>query len=146
MFRLLKLRPPHGWNAVAWELAIVTVGVLIALGAQQWANDWNAGRNAEAAEQALRTELGDHYASSVEWRMVHPCLLAQMAQLQQRVMQSGDRLQPAPLFSEAAFNSFVIRMPSKEYASSAWRAAIADGVTSNLDPALREELSQHYEQ
>ena len=26
MFRLLRLRPPHGWNAVAWELAIVTLG------------------------------------------------------------------------------------------------------------------------
>lgn len=33
MFRLLRLKPPHGWNAVAWELGIVT------LGAQQWAND-----------------------------------------------------------------------------------------------------------
>ena len=35
MFRLLKLRPPNGWNAAAWELAIVVLGVLIALGAQQ---------------------------------------------------------------------------------------------------------------
>ena len=35
MFRLLRLKPPHGWNAVIWELAIVTLGVLIALAAQQ---------------------------------------------------------------------------------------------------------------
>ena len=33
MFRLIKLNPPNGWNAVAWELAIVAIGVLIALGA-----------------------------------------------------------------------------------------------------------------
>ncbi len=39
MFRLLKLKPPHGWAAVAWELAIVTLGVLIALGAQQIVED-----------------------------------------------------------------------------------------------------------
>ena len=32
MFKSLKLKPPHGWNAVVWDLAIVTVGVLIALG------------------------------------------------------------------------------------------------------------------
>ena len=25
MFRLTKLEPPHGWNAVLWELAIVTL-------------------------------------------------------------------------------------------------------------------------
>ena len=23
MFRLLRLKPPHGWNAVGWELGIV---------------------------------------------------------------------------------------------------------------------------
>jgi hypothetical protein len=28
MLRLTKLTPPHGWNAVAWELGIVTLGVL----------------------------------------------------------------------------------------------------------------------
>jgi len=27
MFRMMKLSPPHGWNAVAWELGIVTLGV-----------------------------------------------------------------------------------------------------------------------
>ena len=41
MFRLTKLEPPHGWNAVFWELAIVTIGVLIALGAQQFADSIN---------------------------------------------------------------------------------------------------------
>ena len=30
MFRMLKLKPPHGWNAVGWELVIVVVGVLLA--------------------------------------------------------------------------------------------------------------------
>ena len=30
MFRMVKLRPPHGWDAVAWELGIVVLGVLIA--------------------------------------------------------------------------------------------------------------------
>ena len=37
MFRMLKLNPPNGWRAVVWELAIVTLGVLIALAVQQWA-------------------------------------------------------------------------------------------------------------
>ena len=31
MFRMLRLKPPHGWNAVAWELSVVVLGVLIAL-------------------------------------------------------------------------------------------------------------------
>ncbi len=36
MFRLMRLKPPHGWNAVVWELAVVTVGVIVALAAQEW--------------------------------------------------------------------------------------------------------------
>ncbi|HZB69532.1 MAG TPA: hypothetical protein VE403_04125, partial [Sphingomicrobium sp.] len=35
LFRLMRLRPPHGWPAVWWELTIVTLGVLIALTADQ---------------------------------------------------------------------------------------------------------------
>lgn len=27
MFRMIGLKPPHGWNAVAWELGIVTLWV-----------------------------------------------------------------------------------------------------------------------
>jgi len=49
MFRMLKLNPPHGWNSVAWELAIVTVGVILALAAQQWADNLNAHSKARTA-------------------------------------------------------------------------------------------------
>jgi len=146
MFRLLKMKPPHGWNAVAWELAIVTVGVLLALAAQQWAESLSWRSNTRTATTAIRSELGDHYASSVEWRVVMPCLIKQLDVLEARLMNSGDRLDPAPVYSEPAFPRFVLRIPSKEYDSSAWQAALADGVTSHLDPELRKELSEHYQQ
>lgn len=146
MFRMLRLKPPNGWNAVGWELAIVTVGVLVALGAQQLANDWNAKRNARAAIAAIRTEVGDDYASSVEWRVVQPCILAQIDRLQLRLTNSGNRLEPAPVYSEPGYKSYVLRMPSKGYVSSAWNAAVADGVISRLPPGLRRNLSWHYAQ
>ena len=146
MFRLLRLNPPHGWNAVAWELAIVTLGVVIALAAQQWAENLSWRGKTRTATAAIRGELADHYGSSVEWRVVMPCLIRQLDVLEARVMASGDRLDPAPVYSEPAFPKFVLRIPSKDYDSSAWQAAIADGVTAHLDPALRAELSQHYQQ
>jgi hypothetical protein len=75
-----------------------------------------------------------------------PCLISQLDRLENRLMASGDRLDPAPVYSEPAFPKFVLRIPSKEYDSNAWEAAIADGVTAHLDPALRKELSEHYQQ
>ncbi len=146
MFRMLKLRPPNGWQAVGWELAIVTLGVLLALGAQQWAEGraWKA--KAADATAALKEEITAHYAWSVEWRVVEPCIVAQIHRLQQRVLASGERLEPAPVYSEASFRNYVVRLPSKEYDDTAWEATINDGVSSHLDPAFRRELSAHYAQ
>jgi hypothetical protein len=146
MFRLLKLRPPNGWNAVGWELTIVTLGVLLALGAQQWADGREWRTKATDATALLRDEVGLHYAWSIEWRMVEPCIVAQIDRLQERVLTSGDWLEPAPIYSEPNFRNFVIRLPSKEYSSNVWTATINDGVSPHLDPAIRQELSSHYVQ
>jgi hypothetical protein len=56
MFRLLKLSPPHGWRAVSWELAIVTLGVLIALWAGELLTAYNWKSKAAAGERALTSE------------------------------------------------------------------------------------------
>jgi hypothetical protein len=146
MFRMLRIRPPHGWQAVGWELAIVTLGVIIALAAQQWAENRSWKAKAKEATAALKDEVSNHYAWSVEWRVVEPCIIAQIDRLEQRLLSSGDRLSPAPIYSDPPKGSYVLRLPSKEYHSVAWQAAISDGVSSHLDPSLRKELSGHYAQ
>ena len=146
MFRMLKLNPPNGWRAVGWELAIVTLGVLIALGAQQWVEERSWRAKVIQSKAAIRDELAKHYSWSVEWRVVAPCILAQIGSLQQRIESSGNRLAAAPLYSDQAISQFVLRMPSKDYADGAWQAAISDGVAPRLDPKLRIELNDHYMQ
>ena len=146
MFRLLKFKPPHGWEAVAWELGIVTLGVIIALTAQQLAEDRSWKAKASDTTAALRDEVSDHYAWSVEWRAVEPCIVAQIDRMEQRVLASGETLSPAPVYSVPGAGGYVMRLPSKEYHSLVWEAAISDGVSSHLDPSLRKELSGHYAQ
>jgi hypothetical protein len=146
MFRLLRLKPPHGWKAVAWELAIVTLGVVIALGAQQWAEGLDWSGKVAATKRALRAELQEHYGYAVEYRMVYPCLAAQVARLKERVLVSGSEINPAPMFSETDGSHYVIRLPSKLYPSDAWETAVADGTIRSLDPTLRRQLAGHYAQ
>jgi hypothetical protein len=74
MFRLLKLKPPHGWNAVAWELAIVTLGVLIALGAQQLVEDWQWRRETSATRDALAREAADNLSAALQRSQQQPCV------------------------------------------------------------------------
>lgn len=144
MFRMLKLEPPNGWRAVAWELGIVTLGVLIALAVQQWAEQRSWRSKARDATAAFRNEVGDHYKWAVEWRVVEPCIVAQLDRLQQRLLASGATLDPAPVHSDRSFKNYVIRIPSKDFDTSSWQSAISDGVSSHLDPALRQELDAHY--
>ena len=150
MFRLLKLRPPSGWNAVGWELAIVTLGVLIALAAQQWAEGLSWSGKVAASKRALSDELAEHYGYAVEFRVVYPCLQAQVDRLRSRVMSSKSVLEPAPIYHEdeqggsGVSVDFVLRTPSKYYPTDAWTEAISDGVAQRLELRLRRQFAGHY--
>jgi hypothetical protein len=139
-----KLRA-QDWVAISIELVIVTVGVLIALAAQQWVNDRAQRNQMKVSMNAVNEELAEHYGYAVEYRVVYPCLRAQMDRLRDRVLNSGATLDPMPLYQDETFH-YVIREPSKNYPSDAWQAAVADGTTQRLDPALRRILAGHYAQ
>ena len=82
MFRLVKLEPPHGWNAVAWELGIVTLGVLIALGAQQLVDDIHQRNEVSQLVGAIRSELADNRARWEHVRNSDPCTLQRLDALE----------------------------------------------------------------
>lgn len=81
MFRLIRLNPPHGWNAVAWELAIVTVGVLLALGLQQAVEAVDERREAAATRTALDTEIQETLAIFELRRAAEPCIDRRLTEL-----------------------------------------------------------------
>jgi hypothetical protein len=62
MARSGKLKPPHGWNEVGWDLAIVVLGVLIALGAQQAVDAWQWRQKVGVVRQSIMSELGNNRA------------------------------------------------------------------------------------
>jgi len=137
-----KLRA-QDWMAITIELVIVTLGVIIALAAQQWADGQVQRSKMDASVGALRDELAEHYGYAVEYRVVYPCLQAQLDQLRDRVLTSGATLNPAPAYSEEHFR-YVMRTPNKVYPTDAWQAAVNDGTAQRLDPSIRRALSGHY--
>ena len=145
MFRLMRLKPPHGWNAVVWELAVVTVGVIVALTAQEWVEGLSWRGKVAATERALRAELGEHYGYAVEFRTVYPCLQVQLDRLRRRVLSSGSVMNPVPLYEEDG-SHYVLRLPSKIYPTDAWEAAVNDGTIRSLAPFTRRQAAGHYGQ
>jgi hypothetical protein len=141
---IAKLRA-QDWTAITIELVIVTLGVLIALAAQQWANNQSQRNQMDVDMKAVREELAVHYDYAVEYRVVYPCLRAQMDQLRDRVLSSGATLNPVRLYRDEDFG-FVIREPDKLYSNDAWQAAIDDGTTQRISPRMRRILAAHYGQ
>ena len=74
MFRLLRLKPPHGWNAVGWELLIVAAGVLLALGAQQAVESVNQRREAAKTRKTLTNEIKETLAILELRKAAQPCI------------------------------------------------------------------------
>jgi hypothetical protein len=140
-----KLRG-QDWMAITIELGIVTLGVLIALAAQQWGEERSWSRKVSSGRAALRDELGEHYGYSVEFRVVYPCLQAQIDRLQDRVRSSATMLEPAPIYHEIEpiNDDYVFRMPAKYFRTDAWQEAMNDGVVQRLDLAIRRQLAGHY--
>jgi hypothetical protein len=60
MFRMLKLSPPHGWRNVWWELGIVTLGVLIALGAEQLIQTLHGRHRVGIFREAVQREVANN--------------------------------------------------------------------------------------
>ena len=87
MFRLIRLKPPNGWNAVAWELAIVTLGVLIALAAQQVVQDVHDRSIAAETRAEVTDELNSNLMSIVLRQSSEPCIERRLRELRAIVTQ-----------------------------------------------------------
>lgn len=82
MFRLLRVTPPNGWRAVAWELLIVTLGVLMALGAQQLVEAFRDRAEAREGRDAIRGELEVNMARLASRFAIRPCVDRRLAEIQ----------------------------------------------------------------
>ena len=144
MFRLIRLNPPNGWNAVAWELAIVVIGVLIALGAQQAVEEFRWRDEVRQTEDALTIEIAEAVVHASERQMVRRCLSDRLAHLIGKVSSSdglwaGD---PLPLGRTAigvtTTTPAAYRTPNRPWSDDVWVATQNGGVFSHM---RRERLA-----
>lgn len=125
MFRLLKLKPPHGWNAVAWELGIVTLGVLIALGAQELVQSLHWKREVRQTREALNGELSRDLAVFDHTMAQIPCINGRTKELR-KWAESFRTGEPLRLKHE------IIPLPGFMVRTEAWE--IIDGETAARIP------------
>ena len=87
------------------EIAIVIIGVLIALWAQQVVENRSDLIRADNALAALREEVAQSHFAASETQIVRPCVDVQLDAIEKRLV-AGDRT-PLPLYSDDAKTPFV---------------------------------------
>ena len=152
MFRLIKLKPPHGWRAVAWELAIVTLGVFVALGAEQLISNLRWQGEVRDSDRRISDELGYDLAYAYERLAINDCLEPRLAELRDSLI-NGEPLwtgKPAR-FANDIYNPVfppVYRTPNRPWHRNVWETALNGEALGHFRPervaqfaALFDELS-----
>ena len=77
----LKLRPANGWRAFAWEVGIVVLGVVIALGAQEGVEALNERQEAAETRATLTGEIRESLAVLELRKAAQPCIDRRLKEL-----------------------------------------------------------------
>lgn len=138
MFRMLRLKPPNGWQAVGWELLIVTLGVLIALGAQQMLEAANWRREVAGFRDSIRSEMEINLGSYPYRAKQKPCIAARLDELQ-RWLDSWRDGRPVRL------NGTIGVPASRVIRTSVW-ASRDPGTFAHMPRAEKEEYAFLYDE
>ena len=142
--RWQRFSPSMGWLAFWSEIVIVVIGVVLALGANEAVQDWSWRNKVDDAEIRLKDDLRLVFLWGAEHNVTQPCVDAQLAALTERVMRSGDTLEPATVHDTDG-HRFVVRIPRRPYRFPVWDTLIADGTAARFPPerqALLGRLSE----
>lgn len=133
------------WRSIAREIAIIVVGVLVALGAGDLLDSWNWTRKVAQAELALHREARTNAMYAVEQVTVAPCVEAQLAAAKAGLLASGNVLEAMPAYVEPHFD-YVYRLPLRPWLVSTWQASNGDGTVAHMESHRRAAYAMLYRQ
>ncbi len=138
MFRLMRLRPPNGWPAVWWELVIVTLGVLIALAAQQALDTIRWKGDVAEFRRAMDNELGYDFGA-------YRGRLAQSACINRRLDELEQWLAELQTGSQVRLTTPVRRPTTTSLRTAVWESRTAE-VTGHLGLDSRLGYAYFYDE
>ena len=142
--KLHRLSPRDGWHVFVGEVGVIVLGVLIALVAQQVAENWQWRQTVARTKSDLEAQLSSSVANVAERTAVDRCLSARLTDLATKVAASRGEWKGDPYVlpgenSSSEIIHYVIppayRAPARSYPDAVWQQAKAAGVLAHLAPA-----------
>ena len=129
----------RSWRDVATEIAIVFVGVLIALYAQQIVDNWEWRDKVRTAEAAMRRELFFDNGPQIYGRaVVHPCLQQRLDAVRAAVQAGKGRGEIAGMIAR-------VQVDFTSYDSLAVESAFASDVAAHMPQDRLDAYIQAYQ-
>lgn len=129
---------PHSLRELTKEIAIIVVGVLIALFFEQLVQSWDWKQKVRAADEAMRTELLDDDGPEIYVNAaIHPCVVSQLDSIRSAVESGKPRAEIARRIDD-------FWTPFWTYDSTAYAAAEASQVSFHFDPKQIQPFTEIY--
>jgi hypothetical protein len=141
-----KPKPWHGLREFLKEYAIIVVGVLTALAAEQGVEWLHWQEKTQVAEAQLQRELSVSWGNAEERIETAPCLERRLAALEDRLLEPGTSWTPLPPMVHPMLGPMVLVTPYKNWDSNVWRSLVADGTVGHLDRDRQVRLGRLYTQ
>lgn len=153
MMRFRIPRPIDGWPAFGWEIAIVTIGVILALGGERLVQQYNWRQDARQASAAIKSELAEHQLAALERLAVQPCLRGQLRALYQKLsVYRGGMWKGMPMIVRQEGHpgaaqrvlTWAYRGPEPPWVDEAWQDARLTGALNHLPSGEISRYAQVY--
>jgi hypothetical protein len=131
-----KPKPWHGWREFLKEYAIIVLGVLTALGAEQVVENMRWREKVDQTNGQLRAELHDDARSAYRWLAVRQCLQGQLDTAEAVVVGARDtgEIRPIPAYTP----------PLVMFTSDAWLNARSLQVADHVGPQVMRDYALIY--
>jgi hypothetical protein len=133
--------PPSGWRTFTWEVAIVFIGVVLALAGERLIQEYNWGRDARQASTAIKQELAEHRLAAIERLAVQPCMRRQIKALHEKLLAHRGGIwtglpmrvnQGAATAAQQRTVTVAYRSPEPPWVDEAWQIARFTGALNHL--------------
>jgi hypothetical protein len=138
----------QNWQSLLTQLGVIVVGVLVALGighaAQSWS--WSHAAN-EAATKKIEPELHEAMDLMAERVLVAGCIKNRLDGLETQLLAADGKWTPiAPAATGGMQAGNVLPVPLRDWNSTAWTSALADGTAAHFDDAHHALYALAYRQ
>jgi hypothetical protein len=129
---------PHSWRDALVDIAIIGVGVMIALTAEQLLLRWEWKHKVETAEKAMRRELLWDNGPQIYYRAAaHPCAVDRLDAIRAAVEEGRSRQEISDLIGR-----YWVQFDT--YDSLAREDATASNVAAHMDPDELDDFTLAY--